>query len=912
MRATRGAVIDPAAPLPRRSRRWPTVLLACAYLVTVGCAGVLVQRSAAEGRASLEQRFDVRQIQRARFLEGFVRDTLTREAQVAQRRLDGDVDPGRFETLIKDLGFSAATLLDAQGRVLTSAPADPALVGRSLAAQYPHLARTLQGRTAVSNVMAFPAGGAPSIGFAVPFRTSGGDLRVLCAAYRVADEPLRPFLERGSLAGFRLHVIDARGALITNPEAVGRPGVRPLATLSEAEPALAAALRREQALEAAGAQISAGADQQRTGTIDVGDYRMRYAVTPIAGTQWRVIVAVPTDGLYQPLSGPGAWVPWLVVGALAVTGLLAAVTFARYRAESHRLASSRERANVILQTTPNAFIGMDAAGAVTNWNPAARDLLGWTAEEIIGAPLADVIVPSRYRQSHRDAVTRLLRTGERRLPPAPLHVQALHKDGHEIDVEVVITSAREAGAGGVDTAPAPQTVPEATQDPRDGAWRFHAFVRDLTPRLAAEQHNRVLAAIVSATNEAIFSQSVDGAIMSWNPAAERLLGHRGPAVLGAPVDLLLPTSPERRAEVSAAMRRVMAGERIESFETTLRRGDGGEVDVSLTMSPLTEPGGDVIGMSVSARDVTDAKRRAAELREAEERFRLAFDAVPTGMLLADLSPDDIGRLIRVNGSLCWLLGYTEDELRERTIFDITHPGDQETSRQLLKPFLDGLQKTIRVEQRCVRSDGSPLWVLLTSAAVHGSDNRPMYAVTQVEDITDRRTENERLLALALSDPLTGLPNRVLFDDRLGRAVQRATRLGRGVAVVYCDLDNFKPVNDRFGHATGDELLRQVGHRLLVAMRATDTVARLGGDEFAVVVEDLIDLADAQYIAERIRGAVEGTYVLSAGPVDIGVSIGVAAATGSAVDGHTLLTRADQNMFADKRQRRGDQPVPVGP
>jgi diguanylate cyclase (GGDEF)-like protein len=240
--------------------------------------------------------------------------------------------------------------------------------------------------------------------------------------------------------------------------------------------------------------------------------------------------------------------------------------------------------------------------------------------------------------------------------------------------------------------------------------------------------------------------------------------------------------------------------------------------------------------------------------------------------------------------------------------DITHPDDVEAELEMLTPFLEGRQRTIRFEKRYVRGDGSTVWAMVSSAVVDGPDGRPRYAVTQVEDITARRAEQERLTALALADPLTGLANRLLFDDRLAQAVHRAGRHDRTIAIVYCDLDHFKPVNDQFGHAVGDELLRQVGHRLMVAMRPSDTVARLGGDEFAVICEDLPNADTALAIADRVRATVEGTYLVSAGAVRIGCSVGVATAHGAHIESRELVARADLSMFSDKRTRRSEDPL----
>jgi diguanylate cyclase (GGDEF)-like protein/PAS domain S-box-containing protein len=594
------------------------------------------------------------------------------------------------------------------------------------------------------------------------------------------------------------------------------------------------------------------------------------------------VFSVPTAELYSPLTGPGQWVPWAVLAAFTVTGLLAMGLARRYEQQGRRLAESHVRYRSILNGTPDAFIGIDERTVITDWNPAAEAMLGWAAEEVVGRPAADVYVPEHLREAHTRAVAQLA-AGDYDLPTTATQFEVRHRSGRIVPVELVVSAV-----------------------PWDSGWRLHAFLRDLTPRREAERELRTLAGIIAATTDAVLTKRLDGTITTWNPAAERLYGWRADEIVGRGVETLVPEA--KLPEVKALMRSAAAGIPVPAFETVRRRKDGTLVDVSLSVSPLLDVDGTVIGACATARDITESLRQASELREAEERFRLAFDAVPVGMALTSLEPANRGRLLRVNGGFCWMLGYTEEELLRRTFEDITHPDDVEAELEMLAPFMEGRQRTIRFEKRYVRGDGSTVWAMVSSAVVDGPDGAPRYAVTQVEDITARRAEQERLTALALADPLTGLANRLLFDDRLAQAVHRAGRHDRTIAVVYCDLDHFKPVNDQFGHAVGDELLRQVGHRLLVAMRPSDTVARLGGDEFAVICEDLSNAEAAITIADRVRSTVEGTYLVSAGAVRIGCSVGVATAAGAHIETRELVARADLSMFSDKRTRRSRQPM----
>jgi PAS domain S-box-containing protein len=366
---------------------------------------------------------------------------------------------------------------------------------------------------------------------------------------------------------------------------------------------------------------------------------------------------------------------------------------------------------------------------------------------------------------------------------------------------------------------------------------MHAFLRDLTPRHGAERELRRLAGIVAATGDAILSQVArrhDHDLEPGRRAAVRLAGRGG-------------ARPQRRADRARGracrscrplMRSVEAGIAVPAVRDRPaaqgRLARGGLAD--RVAAARARRHGD--GACASARDITETHRQAAELREAEERFRLAFDAVPVGMVLTSLAEADRGRILRVNDGFTWMLGYTEEELLQRTFADITHPDDLAAESELLAPFMAGKQRTIRFEKRYVRGDGLDGLGDGEQRRRRGSGRAAAVRRHQVEDITARRAEQERLQALALADPLTGLANRLLFEDRLAQAVHRAGRHDRTIAVIYCDLDRFKPVNDQFGHARRRRAAQAGRPPLMVAMRPSDTVARLGGDEFAVVCEDL--------------------------------------------------------------------------
>ena len=275
----------------------------------------------------------------------------------------------------------------------------------------------------------------------------------------------------------------------------------------------------------------------------------------------------------------------------------------------------------------------------------------------------------------------------------------------------------------------------------------------------------------------------------------------------------------------------------------------------------------------------------------------AFTNSPMGVALA--TPD--GRLHAANRALGELLGRSPEELRGRTLFDVTHPDDVAGAVAVCQGLSETHGRT-RHECRFLLPDGTTLPVQVTTS---WADGPPAHLVMVVEDVTDRKAVEARLLHLSAHDPLTGLPNRLLFRDRLRHALERGHREHTPTCVLVLDLDGFKAVNDRFGHPTGDAVLIAVAATLTSVLRASDTAARLGGDEFAVVCENT-ERSAAEHLADRLREALPGTLTLGTTTVQVGLSIGIGSVDGGADPEEaqeTVVREADTAMYADKARRR---------
>jgi len=278
-------------------------------------------------------------------------------------------------------------------------------------------------------------------------------------------------------------------------------------------------------------------------------------------------------------------------------------------------------------------------------------------------------------------------------------------------------------------------------------------------------------------------------------------------------------------------------------------------------------------------------------------FEVAFDNAPVGMALLDLD----GRWFRVNPALSRMLGYSAAELTSNACPELTHPDDASADDVAVRQLKSG-EQAVTLDKRYRHRDGHVVWVRRSTSLVRDDEGFPEYVVAAYEDIGERRQQDARLSYLALHDALTGLANRALLDDRLTQAVAQRDRDGGALAVLFCDVDGLKAVNDEYGHAFGDELLVTVARRLSAQVRNADTVARVGGDEF-VVVSNLRAPGDADTMSRRVSAALNTRLLAPDGTrVPVRVSVGSAVAIDHTVDAATLLRSADQAMYAAKRGR----------
>ncbi|HTT04418.1 MAG TPA: EAL domain-containing protein [Steroidobacteraceae bacterium] len=253
-----------------------------------------------------------------------------------------------------------------------------------------------------------------------------------------------------------------------------------------------------------------------------------------------------------------------------------------------------------------------------------------------------------------------------------------------------------------------------------------------------------------------------------------------------------------------------------------------------------------------------------------------------------------------------LLGHEASELlaTPTRYLSYIHADDRVRVREAMGALLAGQEAPEVIEFRLLARDGTQRWVENRLRPVHAADGRLLEIEGILSDVTERHAAQEQIAQLARSDGLTGLANRITFNDRLRQAFAASQRGAHGFAVLYLDLDRFKEINDTLGHHTGDLLLQQVGARLRQATREIDVVARLGGDEFAIVQSEIIDSSSAGTLAEKIIDIVSAPYDIAGSQLHVGVSIGIALYSPEARNPEELLAHADQALYRAKHAGRG--------
>ncbi|WP_150047540.1 PAS domain S-box protein [Methylomonas rhizoryzae] len=537
-----------------------------------------------------------------------------------------------------------------------------------------------------------------------------------------------------------------------------------------------------------------------------------------------------------------------------------------------REIDARNRA--LIENAPDAVIVIDELGSIELCNPACETIFGYAPDELINRNIS-ILMGGEDGKMHNEYLAHYLRTGKSRVMGMGRDVTAYCKDGKGKDVHISLGEFRL----------------------ENGQHRFVGFIRDLSERVRAEKALREseekfhLAMHFAPTGKALIAE--DGRFLEVNPALCTILGYDSEALLRR--DEQSVTHPDDLADGQHHLQRLQRGE-IPTFQIEKRylRKDGGVVWAQLNVAQVADPLGTPLYNIAQIQDITQRKQADDELRLAASVFSNTQD----GIVIA--SSDFT--ILKVNQAFERLLGYAE---REALGKPIGFAATEQYLQDYYRPVIKAVRKTgsWQGEVWCKHRQGRDLPVWLSIAGVRNQAGDIDRYTAVVYDISDQKMSQERINYLAHYDAMTDLPNRTLFMDRLEHALNQARRQARSLALMFIDLDNFKQVNDTYGHSAGNELLRQVAERLKRTVRESDTLARLSGDEFMLMVEDAERWSGLDVTGRKILTALAQPVELAEGRVFISASIGIAVFPNDGDDIDTLVKHADLAMYRSKEAGR---------
>ncbi|MFL5539179.1 MAG: PAS domain S-box protein [Longimicrobiaceae bacterium] len=567
--------------------------------------------------------------------------------------------------------------------------------------------------------------------------------------------------------------------------------------------------------------------------------------------------------------GEERWIDF-TAGTITYLGRPAALGTAFDVTERRLADAALHRQALAFENLYDAVILSGPDGKITDWNPAAERIYGYTRDEVLGRTAVELwMEPSEAADLNQRILDALEEEGRWQG-----EIRFVRKDGSRGVSETLVVPLVDA------------------QGHRVGALGVN---RDVTERKRTEEALRTseerFRLILTGTQQVFFYvHDLEGVYEYLSPSVRDVLGYPPEELVGKPY-MVLHTGHDTDRTVEEQTAATVASGVPNTYLVYARHREGHIVALELVETAVRR-GGRVRAVQGFARNVTERIRAEDALRDSEERYRTLFEESRDAVYMSSID----GGMLSANQAMLEMFGIERGELPSLRLADLYYdPSDRQRFRDEI--FRTGYVRDY--ELRLKRRDGTPVHCLISATLRRAPTGEVTGFQGIIHDITQRKRAEEQLAYGALHDALTGLPNRALFVDRLGQALERVRRGGPPFAVFFLDVDRFKVVNDSLGHAVGDELLIAVAGRMERVVRPGDTVARFGGDEFTLLVEAVGGAVDATHMAERVLEALAEPFSLDHHEVFTSASVGIAVGTTGTEDPEVLLRNADAALSRAK-------------
>lgn len=423
------------------------------------------------------------------------------------------------------------------------------------------------------------------------------------------------------------------------------------------------------------------------------------------------------------------------------------------------------------------------------------------------------------------------------------------------------------------------------------------IMRDVTQRRESEERLRQQEEhylnILESIKEGCFEVDLGGNMLYYNNPVRLALADADTDIFGLNYRQYMTRETARK--VYRAFKKVHSTKQpLDDLVFEIIRKDGSTMHVEASITPVLNDSGSVTGYRGIVRDVTQRIKAEKALRESEQKYRLVFENSPMGIIHFDHQ----GNITTCNQQAARLFNMKRQDMLH---INLLHLADRKMV-YAVKKALSG-QVGIYEGKYQINNGVQTVSLEIRFAPIKSDNGTVAGGVGIIADVTDRKQYEDTIRQVAYHDPLTGLPNRMLFYDRLGLALSQARRSGQLVAVILLDLDNFKLINDTFSHSVGDRLLQEVARRLSRMVRAGDTVSRIGGDEFVILLPGVSSAAEALAAAKKLQLLVEEPFEVDNEELRITASIGISIYPESGQDVSTLLKNADAALYCAREHGR---------